>query len=191
MKNLMLLAGAAIFCALPLYAQQGNSPSQANVQDTSAMEQRIKDLEERIIALEGQVRMLKSVQTAQAPAQPAAAPAEATAAAAAPAAGAAPAQVAAPTAGPLPVYGGAGGAAAKALNPDISVIGDFIGKAGNNSIQPSPSLEMHESEVAFQAIIDPYARGDFFLSFGEEGVNLEEGYITLTALPAGNAVSVM
>ncbi len=190
MKNLTLLAGAAIFCALPLYAQQGNSPSQANVQDTSAMEQRIKDLEERIIALEGQVRMLKSVQAAQAPAQPAAAPAEATAAAAAPAAGAAPAQVAAPTAGPLLVYGGAGGAAAKALNPDISVIGDFIGKAGNNSIQPSPSLEMHESEVAFQAIIDPYARGDFFLSFGEEGVNLEEGYITLTALPAGIVAKV-
>jgi hypothetical protein len=44
---------------------------------------------------------------------------------------------------------------------------------------------MHESELGFQAIIDPYARGDFFLSFGEEGVNLEEGYITFTALPAG------
>jgi len=34
-----------------------------------------------------------------------------------------------------------------------------------------------------QAIIDPYARGDFFLSFGETGVDLEEGYITFTALP--------
>jgi hypothetical protein len=35
-----------------------------------------------------------------------------------------------------------------------------------------------------QAIIDPYARGDFFLTFGEQGVGLEEGYITFTALPA-------
>ena len=34
-----------------------------------------------------------------------------------------------------------------------------------------------------KSIIDPYARGDFFISFGEEGVNLEEGYITFTALP--------
>jgi hypothetical protein len=39
--------------------------------------------------------------------------------------------------------------------------------------------------LGVQAIIDPYARGDFFLSFGEEGVNLEEGYITFTALPKG------
>ena len=44
---------------------------------------------------------------------------------------------------------------------------------------------MHESEIGLQAIIDPYARGDFFISFGEEGVDLEEGYITFTALPAG------
>jgi hypothetical protein len=42
----------------------------------------------------------------------------------------------------------------------------------------------------FQAIIDPYARGDFFLSFGESGVNLEEGYITFTALPAGLVTKV-
>jgi hypothetical protein len=92
----------------------------------------------------------------------------------------------------LPVYGGAS-AAAKALNPDISVIGDFLGAAGHYPTPPgslvrqagSQSLTMHESEVGFQAIIDPYARGDFFLSFGESGVDLEEGYITFTALPAG------
>src|SRR5207237_10380874 len=90
----------------------------------------------------------------------------------------------------LPVYGGAS-AASKALNPDVSVIGDFVGAAGGGSapplatLQPFPSLEMHESEIGLQAIIDPYARGDFFNSFGEEGVNLEEGYITFTALPAG------
>jgi len=47
---------------------------------------------------------------------------------------------------------------------------------------------MHESEIGLQAIIDPYARGDFFVSFGEEGVDLEEGYITFTALPAGFVV---
>jgi len=31
--------------------------------------------------------------------------------------------------------------------------------------------------------VDPYARADFFISFGEQGVNLEEGFITFTALP--------
>ena len=68
-------------------------------------------------------------------------------------------------------YGGAT-SNAKLLNPDISLIGDFIGTAGRNTISPSRSLELHESEVGLQAIIDPYARADAFISFGEEGVNV-------------------
>ena len=44
---------------------------------------------------------------------------------------------------------------------------------------------MHESEASFQAVVDPYARADFFLSFGEEGVDLEEGFVTFTSLPGG------
>ncbi len=44
---------------------------------------------------------------------------------------------------------------------------------------------MHESEASFQAVVDPYARADFFISFGEEGVDLEEGFVTLTSLPGG------
>jgi hypothetical protein len=119
----------------------------------------------------------------------------------APAAGAAAAAQAAPTAQPsaqvppgaegaggpagaLPVYGGAA-AGSKVFNPDIAVIGDFLGAAGRNRENPSPAMEMHESEASFQAIVDPYARADFFISFGEEGVELEEGYLTLTTLPGG------
>ncbi len=86
-------------------------------------------------------------------------------------------------------YGGAT-SNAKLLNPDISLIGDFIGTAGRNSISPSRSLELHESEVGMQAIIDPYARADAFISFGEEGVNVEEGYVTFTALPVGLLLKV-
>src|SRR5438132_944471 len=63
-------------------------------------------------------------------------------------------------------YGGAT-SNAKLLNPDISLIGDFIGTAGRNIVSPSRSLELHESEVGMQAIIDPYARADAFISFGE------------------------
>jgi hypothetical protein len=86
--------------------------------------------------------------------------------------------------GQLPVYGGAN-AGAKVFNPDIAVIGDFLGAAGSNKVEPDPALEMHESELAFQAIVDPYARADFFFSFGETGVALEEGYITFPAIPGG------
>jgi hypothetical protein len=85
---------------------------------------------------------------------------------------------------PLQSFGGAT-SNAKLLNPDISMIGDFIGTVGHNRVVPSRSLELHESELGVQAIIDPYARGDFFVSFGEQGVNVEEGYITFTSLPKG------
>lgn len=182
----VLLAGAA------QSQQGGNPPAASNENDNAALLQKIRDLEDRVIALEGQVRLLKS-QGAAAPA-PAAAPATPPAQTQAAAAQQAPVT---PTPSPTSTaaapeattqsaaLGGAGASAAKALNPDISVIGDFISVAGHNPVQPSPSLQMHESEVGFQAILDPYARGDFFLSFGEEGVNLEEGYITFTALPAG------
>jgi hypothetical protein len=65
------------------------------------------------------------------------------------------------------------------------LIGDFLAAVGHNTVRPVPTLEMHETELGLQAIIDPYARADAFISFGEEGVNLEEGYLTFTALPAG------
>jgi hypothetical protein len=86
-------------------------------------------------------------------------------------------------------FGGAS-SNAKLLNPDISLIGDFIGTAGRNIVSPSPSLQLHESEVGFQAIIDPYARADAFISFGETGVNVEEGYVTFTSLPVGLLLKV-
>jgi hypothetical protein len=74
-------------------------------------------------------------------------------------------------------------AASKVFNPDIAAIGNFLGAAGHNEVAPSPALEMRESEVSLQAVIDPYARADFYLAFGEEGVELEEGYATFTSLP--------
>ncbi|HEY1272119.1 MAG TPA: hypothetical protein VGF08_09050 [Terriglobales bacterium] len=167
--------------ALPLLAAALGSPATAqqapDQPDNAAMMQKIHELEDRVISLEGQLRILKSQQApAPEPAQAAAPP---------------PAMPVSSASGTQPVtLGGAGGSAAKALNPDISVIGDFISVAGHNPISPSPSFQMHESELGLQAIIDPYARGDFFLSFGEEGVDLEEGYITFTALPAGFVAKV-
>jgi hypothetical protein len=89
---------------------------------------------------------------------------------------------AAPKAEPTQL-GGAGGSAAKAMNPDISLNGDFLGSVGRNEVRPVPGLEMHEAELGLQSVIDPYSRGDVFLSFGESGVSVEEAFITLTALP--------
>jgi hypothetical protein len=140
----------------------------AKAQDSSELLARMKAMEERIKSLEAEVQTLKS--------QPAIAPAPAT-----------PTAPAEPAPAPqTPVsLGGAGGGAAKVLNPDIAVIGDFLGAVGHGAGHGTPTLELHESEVAFQAILDPYARADFFISFGEQGVSLEEGYLTFPALPGG------
>jgi hypothetical protein len=178
---------AALTVGLTTFAagQQATTPP-ASATDP-AVEQRFRELEDRIIALEGQIRMLKA-----AAAQPSGQPSEAAAQAQSATTESQAAALA--STAQQPTLGGAGASAAKALNPDISVIGDFIGALGGNSqqnlvsLQPIPAFEMHESELGLQAIIDPYSRGDFFISFGEQGVNLEEGYITFTALP-GNFVA--
>ena len=185
MRVLGLLGSAFLLIALPSYGQSDTGQAAPAEADTAVLMQKIRDLEDRVIAMEGQIRQLKAQQAPPTQPPPTTAPnpesgTQATAPQAqspAPAAFAGGAQTV--------VLGGAGGSAAKALNPDISAIGDFISVAGHNPVQPSPSLQMHESELGFQAIIDPYSRGDFFLSFGEEGVTLEEGYITFTALPTG------
>src|SRR6266849_5080223 len=184
----------ATLCVMPGYGQQAGNSQAAEQPDNAALLQKIRDLEDRLIAVEGQLRVLKSQPAA--PAQPAAgevaaaAPGEQSQAPVQPTPSPTSAAMTSEAGTQTGVLGGAGGSAAKALNPDISAIGDFISVAGHNPVQPSPSLEMHESELGFQAIIDPYARGDFFLSFGEEGVTLEEGYITFTALPAGFVAKV-
>jgi hypothetical protein len=72
----------------------------------------------------------------------------------------------------------------KVFNPDISVIGNFLGVAGRNERSEAASLSLTEAEVSFQAAVDPYSRADFFLGVSEEGLEVEEGYITFTALPA-------
>ena len=84
----------------------------------------------------------------------------------------------------LPVYGGSA-ASSKVFNPDIAAIGNFVGAAGKSPGGGEPSLNLQESELSFQAVVDPYARADFFLTFGPEEVGVEEGYITFPTLPGG------
>jgi hypothetical protein len=175
MKTFLLASCLLVSHFLLAQDQTAAVPGTSSAQST---DQKIKDLEERVIALEGQLRMLQSKQQPVEPVTNAAAAAPTTQAAAAE-------QAQVTTASTQqPVYGGATGQA-KALNPDISLIGDFLGAVGHNTARPVPTMEMHETELGLQAIIDPYARADAFISFGEEGVNLEEGYLTFTSLPGG------
>jgi hypothetical protein len=170
----------------------GGSP--ASAQDTpQALRQEIDQLRRDFDALKQQYGdRLTALETKLAAAEGAAAPAapatepptQPTAAAPAPSGQVPPGAEGGGPSGTLPVYGGSVGGS-KVFNPDIAVIGDFLGAAGRNVVAPSPALEMHESEASFQAVVDPYARADFFISFGEQGVDLEEGFLTLTSLPGG------
>lgn len=101
-----------------------------------------------------------------------------------------PAPVVAPQEPPPTPTGQLYAAGAKVFNPDISAIGNFLGVAGENALSEQPSMQLNEAEVAFQAVVDPYARADFFLSATPEGLEVEEGYLTFTALPAGLLLKV-
>ena len=74
-------------------------------------------------------------------------------------------------------------------NPDLGVIGDFQTSYMSRG-KRNVNFYLNETEVSLQATVDPYARGDFFLSFGRDpetgkyGVEVEEGYLTTLSLPA-------
>jgi hypothetical protein len=89
----------------------------------------------------------------------------------------APTDPAAPQGTPAPA------GASKVFNPDISVNGNFIAAAGRNPFATLAPFKLSEVEAAFQAVVDPYAKADFFLSVGKDGIEVEEGFITFTSLP--------
>lgn len=78
---------------------------------------------------------------------------------------------------------------APSVLPDIGVIGDFQTSYRNNA-KRNFNAGIHEAEISFQSVVDPYARADFFLTIGKDPVtgkfsaDLEEGYLTTLSLPA-------
>jgi hypothetical protein len=171
-------------CASVLAGALALVPSSASAQDSpQALRQEIDQLRKDFDALKQQYgERLTALEKKLGAAEgaPATAPAQAPTPPETPAPAPVPPETPAP-----PSTLGSSVRGANVFNPDMAVIGDFLGAGGKNTVNPTPALEMHESEVSLQAVVDPYARADFFLSFGQEGVNLEEGFITLTELPGG------
>lgn len=176
MWRAMLLASVLVLAPAGVLAQEKQDDKEI----------RLKALEERVRQLEEMIRLIRAERVGDggvvtAKLVPAV---ERTSASAANSAGASPTPPQDPQAAPVQAVGGAG-ALAKALNPDISLIGDFLGAIGRNTIRTVPALELHEAELGLQAIIDPYMRGDVFLAFSPEGVEIEEAFVTFTSLPKG------
>src|ERR1700693_3537489 len=193
MKRFAVLSALLLFSAIAHAQDAPSRPAKRDVSPAITEDARMKALEAQVRSLAGEVALLRSevkeLRETKSP-EPSSGP-QVLLASAHPEPGmlpSSPAPAAAQVA-QTQTFGGASGNA-KLLNPDISLIGDFIGTAGHNNVSPGRSLEMHESEVGLQAIIDPYARADAFISFGETGVNVEEGYVTFTSLPAGLLMKV-
>ena len=83
------------------------------------------------------------------------------------------------------------------FNPEISVIGIFAAAwySQNDPIvfaeadPENTGVNVQEVEIGFQGVIDPYFRFDTFLSFGVEGVELEEAYgTTIFSLPLNSQI---
>ena len=89
----------------------------------------------------------------------------------------------APTPAPAPAPAAAPMVNPTFFNPAIAVIGNFLATAGRDPVQPSPSFQVRESEVSLQAVVDPYARADLFISFNNDGVEVEEAFVTFLHLP--------
>lgn len=154
---------ALMFVAVPLLAQQPD-------------EDRLRALEEKLDALVKQAEELRDEIAAlrSASGGPAAAGAVATPQP--------PALTEVTTVANAPQSSGA-----KVFNPDIAVIGNFLGKAGRENAlefeEPRPAMRFEESEISFESYIDPYAKARIFLAASEEGLEVEEAYAQFLTLP--------
>ncbi len=179
MRYARCLSPALIVALLPLTAA-GQPHDQA--QEVEELRREVQQLREEVRGLRDALHQL----------QPAAAPSEqakqleAEIGAAMPAAtpGAPAAEVAA---APIsqPAVGPGVGKSSSILNPDISFNSDFtfLG-TDNNQLNKANRFSLRETEIGFQAPIDPFARADAFITFAEgETPEVEEAYATFLTLP--------
>ena len=148
-----------LICVVVLLAMV--TPAEGQTSQTTDLQARVRALEDQVRSLQAQLNaLLAAVPPPVAPVSP-------------------PAQLPAPAeAQPK----------SNVFNPDIGMIGNLVGaggssKGGSDTLAPLPLVTLQESEASFQSIIDPFARADFFLAIGEEGIEVEEGFITFTTLP--------
>jgi hypothetical protein len=72
------------------------------------------------------------------------------------------------------------------LIPNISAIADVVAdlSADGSTLESGRRFDIREVELALGANVDPFFRGDFILGLSdEEGIAIEEAYVTTTALP--------
>lgn len=163
--KLSRFAAALILLAL-IPTVQAQTPQETAVQDLKAQLEALKsDYDQRIKNLEDQIQQLQT-QMLQAPTG------EET-----------------PVAQQAPVQTIPG-----ALNPAISVVGNFVGRTDNQNVfneagdRIDDKLNLREAEIDMRVPVDPYADGVLITSLesefpGQFSVGVEEGYVNIKKLP--------
>ncbi len=136
-------------------------------QDAAPSRQEVEDLKREVERLREQIRLLQDQIAALAKAGPATAPNAIAPTPAAPTPGAAPP----PRSQSL-------------LNPAISAVLQTIGNTSLRRTSAANGFDLSEAEIAFQSVVDPYAKVDLFLTFPAGATpEVEEGYATTLSLP--------
>lgn len=154
----------ALVLELPALGAQASAP---NLTDLRTELDAIKtDYEQRIAVLEAQIEELQ-IQMLRASAEPT---------------------------GPVSAVSTAGPTTANALNPAISVVGNFLGRVDNRAVfnedgdRIDDTMNLREVEIDFRVPVDPYADAVLIAAFESEApgsfeAGIEEGYLNIKKLP--------
>ena len=162
MRRLLTILGLAAAIAGPLAAQQPDTTKKPVTRADSARRKAVQDSIAK--AVQDSIDLMRAIESAQATpsAQPSAG------------------------GGGGPQTGGATGPTNARLLPDFSAVGDFIGDLSpkRSTQEDSARFSVREVELAVQAVVDPYFRGDVFLGISDlEGISIEQAFLTTTSLP--------
>jgi hypothetical protein len=138
--------------------------------DVAALRQEVAALKAEVEALKAALASLQQQQAATAP-------------------GAAAAEAVSPptpaTGGPPVAPGVPAARSANVMNPAISAVFQAIGQSFVDGREDSNGFDLSEAEVAFESVVDPYAKMNLYLTFPvDESPDVEEGYAQTLALPA-------
>ena len=157
MRRLLTILGLAAAIGAPLAAQQPDTTRKPVTRADSARRKAVQDSIAK--AVQDSVELMKALEGAQA----------------------------APTTQPAAAStGGATGPTNPRLLPDFSAVGDFVGDLSprGSTQEDGARFSVREVELAVQAVVDPYFRGDVFLGISDlEGVSIEQAFLTTTSLP--------
>ncbi len=68
------------------------------------------------------------------------------------------------------------------LNPEISATGIVVGRGASDARE---EFDAQEFELDVQSALDPFSKMRLTLALGDEGVEIEEGYVAYSSLPGG------